>query len=616
MINSNNFDMPDEYEVHVRHHQTNGDPPNNDDHDSNEQQQHHYNDSVLVHVGMDREEEHDVDVDVDEEVVPLTSSSSSSPASSIMDANHNNNINNNMYEKRGLRRVVSMNSTINCNKSRVLLLVAISFAWISSMWHHDRSPEIETISSSSYNQRHTSDYFPPRMVIIGLGDNEESSSLGLYDTNHTISSSYQEIPSYYTKESIVNKNATLITTAATVDWRHQDEVARAHTIAKQGDACGLEPTYARPTCNFMHETSLQPQFPFMKLGNGQKRIAYKLELEMMVGSLVGDSDSDLHINNSNNTETMTSTSTVVGVAFKSSSTKTKTSPDTQKLNRMDAMTAERLTFSNNVVNIYSYCGESTLLELAANDFSHHVPHVSGILSPQTILEYARDAAIALGDLHSISYPNFPAGIMIHRDIRPWNFLVSKESNQLQLHDFNAGRFVPWHNSEEDDHENEDGNDITNSSSTASATTATTNTNNTTPKRLCHWQHKPVKCNSVSTVLVSSTIKTFFGFFETTASSYDCTYGSVPRSETHHPCIPLCSASFLSTNTTYIHTHIRMLTEPLSRRMQQRVLLDRQDRCVQPRQLFLLFIDQRQVTLFGHDHEGEEGKKISFQGAEY
>jgi serine/threonine protein kinase len=97
------------------------------------------------------------------------------------------------------------------------------------------------------------------------------------------------------------------------------------------------------------------------------------------------------------------------------------------------------------VDIYSFCGETLLLELASSDLYHwsDIRHVTS----KELLTIAQDAALALRDLHAIQYDSYKEstplrGIQIHRDIRPWNFLMT-HNKTLKIHDFNAGRFLPY-----------------------------------------------------------------------------------------------------------------------------------------------------------------------------
>jgi len=216
------------------------------------------------------------------------------------------------------------------------------------------------------------------------------------------------------------------------DWRHDSDISYQTKLYSQ-NPCGLEPRYATPTCNLVHEVNILDHFPLEKLGSGQKRITFKLQIED------------------------------IGIAFKSIGSHENVTPDTLKLNRIDAMTAERLTSSSKVIDIYGYCAESMLLELAQTDFMHYLginrPRMS--LTPKELLEYARDAAFSLSDLHKIKYPDFIDGTMVHRDVRPWNFLLTSNAT-LKLHDFNSGRFLPQ--------------------------------NPSGSYQICRWQHRPVKCN--------------------------------------------------------------------------------------------------------------------------
>ena len=66
--------------------------------------------------------------------------------------------------------------------------------------------------------------------------------------------------------------------------------------------------------------------------------------------------------------------------------------------RMDALVLDRMTSSENIINIYGYCGSAGLFEFGEGDMSN-------ILSPDADsterLKYAVDVANAITDLHTI-----------------------------------------------------------------------------------------------------------------------------------------------------------------------------------------------------------------------
>ncbi|GAX23734.1 hypothetical protein FisN_12Hh311 [Fistulifera solaris] len=113
--------------------------------------------------------------------------------------------------------------------------------------------------------------------------------------------------------------------------------------------------------------------------------------------------------------------------------------------RRDALVMEQLTYSPNVVDIYSYCGNSVLTEfipvpldaLIGAEEKIDTSKTGGLSrdSPDGRLRLALDVARGMKALHEI-----PGGPIIHADIQPRQFLVSS-NGVLKVNDFNRCRFM-------------------------------------------------------------------------------------------------------------------------------------------------------------------------------
>ena len=113
--------------------------------------------------------------------------------------------------------------------------------------------------------------------------------------------------------------------------------------------------------------------------------------------------------------------------------------------RRDALVMERLTYSPNVVDIYSYCANSVLTEfipvpldaLISNEEKIEAEETGGVNreSAEGRLRLALDVAKGMKALHEI-----PGGPIIHADIQPRQFLVSP-NGVLKVNDFNRCRFM-------------------------------------------------------------------------------------------------------------------------------------------------------------------------------
>lgn len=149
-----------------------------------------------------------------------------------------------------------------------------------------------------------------------------------------------------------------------------------------------------------------------------------------------------------------------------------------ELHRRDAVAMERLAFSPYVLDIYGYCGQSAVNELAnfgiegmsslekvARSFRgmDHIEPVSKIK-----LQLASYVAVGVSHLHSIDYPDFPEAwdddsgdeesrhswreeevgratsnaTLVHYDLNPRNIAIVKRGKP-KLNDFNVAEFMTW-----------------------------------------------------------------------------------------------------------------------------------------------------------------------------
>jgi len=128
--------------------------------------------------------------------------------------------------------------------------------------------------------------------------------------------------------------------------------------------------------------------------------------------------------------------------------------------RMDAIVAERLTWSPRIVDIYGYCGTGMIneamvkgdiediavpsdgrLDEPLNDKDHLV--IKNKLYPSQKLEYALDMAEAVLLLHS-----FPDGVIVHDDIQLSQFLLAADGS-LKLNDFNRAEIMLYNEKDQE-----------------------------------------------------------------------------------------------------------------------------------------------------------------------
>ena len=115
--------------------------------------------------------------------------------------------------------------------------------------------------------------------------------------------------------------------------------------------------------------------------------------------------------------------------------------ETFEQHRRDALAMEILTSSPNIIDVYSYCGNSVVTEVAQGDSSL-------LLKQKTLksidrLNIARDLAKALHDVHrGVGNEDDDAKMfgIIHNDLNPAN-VVTVSGNKLKLNDFNIAEFL-------------------------------------------------------------------------------------------------------------------------------------------------------------------------------
>lgn len=136
-----------------------------------------------------------------------------------------------------------------------------------------------------------------------------------------------------------------------------------------------------------------------------------------------------------------------------------------ELHRRDALAMERLTFSPYVLDIYGYCGQSAINELA--NFG-----IEGLASLEKIarqfrgvnvepvnkikLQLASMVSAGVSHMHSIDYPDhIPSenaneigpsrksnATLVHYDLNPRNVAIVKRGKP-KLNDFNVAEFLTW-----------------------------------------------------------------------------------------------------------------------------------------------------------------------------
>lgn len=127
-----------------------------------------------------------------------------------------------------------------------------------------------------------------------------------------------------------------------------------------------------------------------------------------------------------------------------------------ELHRRDAVAMERLTSSPYVMDIFGYCGESALTELAfsengINNLYRLSTGLKGIDTPyvlRTKLQIAAMVSLGLSHIHSVALEvterpeKDPPATIAHYDINPRNIIMT-ESGKPKINDFNVAEFLQW-----------------------------------------------------------------------------------------------------------------------------------------------------------------------------
>ena len=201
-----------------------------------------------------------------------------------------------------------------------------------------------------------------------------------------------------------------------------------------------------PNCNDMHETDLYASFSGRErkdggyVGNGYWRHVWLVDPRQ---------ESKAHQGNKrqhNSTTLLARAPAPYGVVLKMMKKEHKVEARNFDRHRRDALAMERLTSAPNIVDIYSFCGNSVLTEFVGSDM-HKVLYHTGEngritdevtmtqLSDKEKLQLALDVTRGVAALHEVE-----GGPIVHADIADKQFLVD-DNGRVKLNDFNRCRFM-------------------------------------------------------------------------------------------------------------------------------------------------------------------------------
>lgn len=128
-------------------------------------------------------------------------------------------------------------------------------------------------------------------------------------------------------------------------------------------------------------------------------------------------------------------------------------PEYYELHRRDAVAMERLTASPYVMDIYGYCGNSAMTELAfgtkgIDNLYRLAVSLKDNFTPYVLMTKLQIAAmIAMGLSHVHNVPSEVGSMeqkatIVHYDFNPRNIIVSSNGTP-KINDFNCAEFLSW-----------------------------------------------------------------------------------------------------------------------------------------------------------------------------
>jgi len=208
--------------------------------------------------------------------------------------------------------------------------------------------------------------------------------------------------------NVINNKALIENKTLTSDNLSKPGNAKIHVGEHCVPAASWQTT-SYPTCNNIHEIDMTMQKGDMDfLGDGHHRNVWKVN----------------HVNSNISEE----------VALKTLRPYRDFVAENYEMHRIDAMVAERLTFSSHVVDIHGFCGQSVINELGLCDGSHLPQFVKKKENDSLLkLRLAYGVARGIADMQIIDEGLGPT--VLHLDIGTANVLITKDM-RMKLNDFN------------------------------------------------------------------------------------------------------------------------------------------------------------------------------------
>lgn len=147
-------------------------------------------------------------------------------------------------------------------------------------------------------------------------------------------------------------------------------------------------------------------------------------------------------------------STDENVILKTMRAKREVDVERMKEMQRDAIIMERLTSSPRIVDIFGYCGTSSIVETLPYELEEYIVPGDGMAKQKDLDQYddvhpmnhytieeklyiALKMAESIADLHG-----FEGGVIVHDDVQLCQWLVDPQGN-IKLGDFNRGEMMEW-----------------------------------------------------------------------------------------------------------------------------------------------------------------------------
>jgi serine/threonine protein kinase len=111
-----------------------------------------------------------------------------------------------------------------------------------------------------------------------------------------------------------------------------------------------------------------------------------------------------------------------------------------EMQQIDALVMERHTKSKRTLNMFGFCGQTSIVDFAVSDAQEEL---IVDMSPKKTLEVAIDMAQSVADLHRILEEDGNHLAFVHNDITPHNFVRVTPNGPLLLNDFNLVTLQCW-----------------------------------------------------------------------------------------------------------------------------------------------------------------------------